>query len=60
MPGKAGRRKICCPCNPAICPTPGRTSRLWRAMWGTGPATDLESGVKRFVEWYLEYYHPQS
>lgn len=27
---------------------------------GYRPSTDLESGVKRFVEWYLEYYHPQS
>jgi UDP-glucuronate 4-epimerase len=25
---------------------------------GYRPATDLESGVKRFVEWYLAYYHP--
>jgi UDP-glucuronate 4-epimerase len=24
------------------------------------PSTDLETGVKRFVEWYLGYYHPQS
>ncbi len=27
---------------------------------GYRPATDLETGVKRFVEWYLAYYHPQS
>src|ERR1700722_5404560 len=27
---------------------------------GYRPSTDLESGVKHFVEWYLEYYHPQS
>jgi UDP-glucuronate 4-epimerase len=27
---------------------------------GYRPSTDLESGVKQFVEWYLEYYHPQS
>jgi UDP-glucuronate 4-epimerase len=27
---------------------------------GYRPCTELESGVKRFVEWYLEYYHPQS
>ena len=27
---------------------------------GYRPSTDLESGVKRFVEWYLAYYHPQS
>jgi UDP-glucuronate 4-epimerase len=27
---------------------------------GYRPSTDLESGVKRFVEWYLGYYHPQS
>jgi UDP-glucuronate 4-epimerase len=26
---------------------------------GYRPSTDLETGVKRFVEWYLEYYHPQ-
>jgi len=25
---------------------------------GYRPSTDLETGVKRFVEWYLEYYHP--
>ena len=25
---------------------------------GYRPATDLETGVKRFVEWYLAYYHP--
>jgi UDP-glucuronate 4-epimerase len=27
---------------------------------GYRPSTELEDGVKRFVEWYLEYYHPQS
>jgi UDP-glucuronate 4-epimerase len=27
---------------------------------GYRPSTDLESGVKQFVEWYLEYYHPQN
>jgi UDP-glucuronate 4-epimerase len=27
---------------------------------GYRPGTDLETGVKRFVEWYLEYYRPQS
>jgi UDP-glucuronate 4-epimerase len=27
---------------------------------GYRPSTNLEQGVKRFVEWYLEYYHPTS
>ena len=27
---------------------------------GYRPSTDLEQGVKHFVEWYLGYYHPQS
>jgi UDP-glucuronate 4-epimerase len=27
---------------------------------GYRPSTDLESGVKQFVEWYLGYYHPQT
>ena len=27
---------------------------------GYRPATDLEQGVKQFVEWYLGYYHPLS
>jgi UDP-glucuronate 4-epimerase len=27
---------------------------------GYRPSTDLETGVKHFVEWYLGYYHPQS
>jgi UDP-glucuronate 4-epimerase len=27
---------------------------------GYRPSTDLEQGVKRFVEWYLDYYHPPS
>jgi UDP-glucuronate 4-epimerase len=27
---------------------------------GYRPATDLETGVKHFVEWYLAYYHPPS
>jgi UDP-glucuronate 4-epimerase len=27
---------------------------------GYTPRTDLETGVKRFVEWYLGYYHPPS
>jgi len=27
---------------------------------GYRPATDLETGVKRFVEWYLRFYHPPS
>jgi UDP-glucuronate 4-epimerase len=26
---------------------------------GYRPSTDLETGVKRFVEWYLRFYHPQ-
>jgi UDP-glucuronate 4-epimerase len=26
---------------------------------GYRPATDLETGVKHFVEWYLAYYHPR-
>lgn len=26
---------------------------------GYRPSTDLEQGVKRFVEWYLDYYRPQ-
>ena len=25
---------------------------------GYRPSTDLETGVKQFVEWYLAYYHP--
>jgi UDP-glucuronate 4-epimerase len=27
---------------------------------GYRPRTDLETGVKQFVEWYLRFYHPQS
>ena len=27
---------------------------------GYRPATDLETGVKHFVEWYLAYYQPPS
>ena len=27
---------------------------------GYRPCTDLETGVKHFVEWYLAYYHPQT
>jgi UDP-glucuronate 4-epimerase len=27
---------------------------------GYRPSTELEDGVKKFVEWYLEYYHPPS
>jgi UDP-glucuronate 4-epimerase len=27
---------------------------------GYRPSTELDRGVKRFVEWYLAYYHPQS
>jgi UDP-glucuronate 4-epimerase len=27
---------------------------------GYRPSTNLETGVKHFVEWYLAYYHPQS
>jgi UDP-glucuronate 4-epimerase len=27
---------------------------------GYRPSTELETGVKHFVEWYLAYYHPQS
>ena len=27
---------------------------------GYRPSTELEQGVKRFVEWYLDYYRPQS
>jgi UDP-glucuronate 4-epimerase len=27
---------------------------------GYRPQTDMETGVERFVEWYLGHYHPQS
>jgi UDP-glucuronate 4-epimerase len=27
---------------------------------GYRPGTDLETGVKHFVEWYLGFYHPES
>jgi UDP-glucuronate 4-epimerase len=27
---------------------------------GYRPSTDLDRGVKQFVEWYLAYYHPKS
>jgi UDP-glucuronate 4-epimerase len=27
---------------------------------GYRPTTDIEQGVKQFVEWYLAYYHPKS
>jgi UDP-glucuronate 4-epimerase len=27
---------------------------------GYRPSTDLKTGVRRFVEWYLGYYHPHS
>jgi UDP-glucuronate 4-epimerase len=27
---------------------------------GYQPGTELQTGVKQFVEWYLAYYHPQS
>ena len=27
---------------------------------GYRPGTELQTGVKQFVEWYLAYYHPQS
>jgi UDP-glucuronate 4-epimerase len=27
---------------------------------GYRPSTQLEQGVKHFVEWYLAYYHPRT
>ena len=58
--GQAGAEEFAARCSPAIYRIPGPMSRRWRATWDIGPRTDLETGVKRFVEWYLEYYHPQS
>jgi UDP-glucuronate 4-epimerase len=26
---------------------------------GYRPSTDLQTGLKKFVRWYLEYHHPE-
>ena len=31
-------------------------TRLLQALTGYSPGTDLQQGVKLFVEWYLDYY----
>jgi len=57
--GKPAQKKFL-PMQPGDLPdTFADVAALARDM-GYRPSTDLETGVKRFVEWYLEYYRPQT
>jgi UDP-glucuronate 4-epimerase len=57
--GKRAQKNLL-PMQPGDLPgTCADVSALARAV-GYRPRTDLEAGVKQFVEWYLGYYHPQS
>ncbi len=50
------RRRTCCRCSSATCRRPAPTSTIWSRIVGYRPATPVEEGVRRFVEWYLDYY----
>ena len=53
-----GRRPSwsCCRCRRATCWPPRRTPRPWTPPWASSRPRPVEEGVRRFVEWYREYY----
>ena len=56
MPREKGAEKSSADAARRRAATPGRTWPRSRATWAIGPRTELEEGVRRFVDWYLEYY----
>jgi UDP-glucuronate 4-epimerase len=57
--GKEARKNLL-PMQPGDLPDTWADVEALAREVGYRPATDLETGVKHFVEWYLAYYHPQS
>ena len=56
VPGAQGPEESSARCSRAMCRTPGPTSSALARDVGYRPSTQIEEGVKRFVDWYLEYY----
>ena len=50
--GQARRSASSCRCSPATCPTPGPTRAASPAAVNWRPATPVEEGVRRFVDWF--------
>jgi UDP-glucuronate 4-epimerase len=57
--GKRAQKKLL-PMQPGDLPDTWADVESLAREVGYRPSTDLETGVKQFVEWYLGYYHPQS
>ena len=53
--GIAAKRNLM-PMQPGDVPATWADAELLRALTGYVPATDIRDGVRRFVEWYREYY----
>jgi UDP-glucuronate 4-epimerase len=54
---KAVRKVVKMPRNGDVPYTHANVSLAQREL-GYRPSTDLQTGLKKFVRWYLEYYHP--
>ena len=50
------RRSACCRCSRATSRRPTPTSTTSRATSASSPATPIEEGIRRFVDWYKEFY----
>jgi UDP-glucuronate 4-epimerase len=57
--GKRARKNLL-PIQPGDLPDTSADVEALARDVGYRPRTDLEAGVKQFVEWYLTFYHPQS
>ncbi|GJN08467.1 hypothetical protein PR202_ga26389 [Eleusine coracana subsp. coracana] len=55
---KAVRKVVKMPRNGDVPYTHANVSLAQREL-GYRPSTDLQTGLKKFVRWYLEYYHPE-
>ena len=55
---KAVRRVVKMPRNGDVPYTHANISLAQREL-GYRPSTDLQTGLKKFVRWYLEYYNPE-
>jgi UDP-glucuronate 4-epimerase len=55
---KAVRKVVKMPRNGDVPYTHANVSLAQKEL-GYRPSTDLQTGLKKFVRWYLEYYHPE-
>ncbi|CAN0891584.1 UDP-glucuronate 4-epimerase 2 [Linum grandiflorum] len=54
---KAKKKVMAMPANGDVLFTHANISQAQRDF-GYKPSTDLQTGLKKFVKWYLDYYHP--